>query len=96
MPGHQECDKCDFTCRSFNDMLSHYNKEHGKGEHSQEQVQIETTDDEVELEPTAEDVKITSEEPPVKSYSPVKAPENNEVITYVNYLGFQEICALPA
>ena len=75
-------------------MLSHYNKEHGKGEHSQ--VQIETTDDEVELEPTAEDVKIASEEPPVKSYSPVKAPENNEVITYVNYLGFQEICALPA
>ena len=56
MPGHQECDKCDFTCRSFNDMLSHYNKEHGKGEHSQEQVQIEITDDEVELEPTAEDV----------------------------------------
>ena len=77
-------------------MLSHYNNEHGKGEQAQKQVHIKTTDGEVELEPMAEDVQITSEEPPVKSYSPVKAPEINEVITYVDYLGFQEICALLA
>ena len=79
---------------TFNDMLSHYNNEHGKGEQAQKQIRIESTGDEVELEPTAEDVQIASEEPAVKPFSLIKAPEINEVITYVIYLGFQEVRAI--
>ena len=60
MPGHQECDKCDFECRSFNDMPGHYNNEYGKGEQAQQRVHIETTDNEVELELSAKDVQIAS------------------------------------
>ena len=55
---HRECAKCDFTCRSSNDMVSLYNNGHGKGEQAQQQVSIETTDIEVELEPSAEDVQM--------------------------------------
>ena len=79
---------------AFNDMLCHYNNEHVKGEQAQMQFRIESTDYKVELEPTAEDVQIASEEPAVKPFSLIKAPEINEVITYIIYLGFQEVRAI--